>query len=95
MIMDRVERWMNLAIESGGIMARPKEGKKSRVRAKRRIEVDADDLSVGGVTSADVLVSWHIKGALGVANLRLDNALAALERQLHAPKAPGGKLRQL
>lgn len=86
---------MNLAIESGGIMARPKEGKKSRVRAKRRIEVDADDLSVGGVTSADVLVGWLIKGALGVADLRLDNALDALESQLHAPKAPGGKLRQL
>lgn len=84
-----------LAIEGGGINARPEEREQVGVRAELRVEHDPNNLHVIGNSRADQFVSWMWSVALRVTNLGFDHAFKSLEGKLCSPKAASAELCKL
>ena len=94
--VNRVNLWLaDLAVGRGGIVARPEDVEEVVELAGGDVVVDADDLVVVGGAGADVLVGRVVEVPLAVSHLGASHAGDALERELHAPEAPGAELREL
>lgn len=86
---------MNLAVEGGGIVARPEEREEVGEGANFRVELDPDDFDVICRAGADQFVIRVVDAALGIADLRLDDAGEALEGELDSPETAGSEMSEL